>query len=154
MKKYVLNIGETDYSASVLEINDDSAKISVDGNIYEVNIKEFGMNGKMPADEKSSPVMRPEGSAAGGLATPEKKESISGDGIIAPMPGVIISIKIKEGERIKAGEHVLTIEAMKMENEIKAPYDGIVGRVHVNENDNVSEEELLVELKRPAMTTL
>ncbi|MCK5220862.1 MAG: acetyl-CoA carboxylase biotin carboxyl carrier protein subunit [Candidatus Aminicenantes bacterium] len=154
MKKYVLNIGETDYSATVLEINDDLAKISIDGNIYEVNIKEFGMNGKMPAGEKISPVLRPGGSAAGGLKIPEKKESISGDGIMAPMPGVIISVKVKEGERIKAGEHVLTIEAMKMENEIKAPYDGIVGRVHVNENDNVSEEELLVELKRPAMTTL
>jgi len=154
MKKYVLNIGDTDYRASVLEISDDSAKISIDGKIYEVNIKEFGMNGKVPAGEKPSPVLSPEGSGPGGTKNQEKKELISGDGIISPMPGVIISVNVKEGERIKAGEHVLTIEAMKMENEIKAPYDGIVGRVHVSENDNVSEEELLIELKRPAMTTL
>ncbi len=154
MKKYVLNIGETDYKASVLEINDDSAKISIDGNIYEVNIKEFRMNGNIHSIDKVSPALRPEGSVVARVGTRKKSEVISGDGILAPMPGVIISIKVKEGERIKSGDHVLTIEAMKMENEIKAPYDGIVGKIHTGENDNVLEDELLVELKRPAMTTL
>ncbi|MEN8221964.1 MAG: biotin/lipoyl-containing protein [Acidobacteriota bacterium] len=150
MKKYVLRIGEKDYSASVLDINNDLAKISVNGNIYDVNIKEFGLNGHLPVEKVKKGTI--------GVPRPEKttgtKSPISGDGIKAPMPGVVLSIKVKEGERIKAGEHVLTIEAMKMENEIKAPYDGIVGKIHVGENDNVSEEDLLVELKRPAMTTL
>ncbi len=153
MKKYVLSIGEKDYSASVLEINNNFAKISVDGNIYDVNIKEFGMNGVKPVEKfaravsESIAVSRP-------VKTTGTKTLISGDGIKAPMPGVVLSVKVKEGERIKAGEHVLIIEAMKMENEIKAPYDGIVGKIHVAENDSVSEEDLLVELKRPAMTTL
>jgi len=153
MKKYVLNIGEKDYSASVLEINNDFAKISVDGNIYDVSIKEFGMNGVKPVEKvvksgtETIPVSKP-------IETTGTKTSISGDGIKAPMPGVVLRVKVKEGERIKAGEHVLTIEAMKMENEIKAPYDGIVGKIHIAESDSVSEEDLLVELKRPAMTTL
>jgi glutaconyl-CoA/methylmalonyl-CoA decarboxylase subunit gamma len=153
MKNYVLRIGEKDYTASVLEINDDSAKISVDGNIYNVNIIEFGSNGKKPVERvaKAGPetkvISRPVKETGSGT-------QISGDGIKAPMPGVVLSVKVKEGERIKAGEHVLTIEAMKMENEIKAPYDGIVGKIHVGENESVLEDDLLVELKRPAMTTL
>lgn len=153
MKKYVLNIGDTDYTASVLEINDTSAKITVDGDVYEVNIKEFGLNGKKPA-EKIPAGGKLENMESGAIKSPEKKNLMSGDGIKAPMPGVIFDIKVKKGERIKAGDDVLIIEAMKMENEIKAPYDGIVGNIHINVNDNVSEDELLVELKRPAMTTL
>jgi len=153
MKKYVLKIGEKEYSANVESITQDSARISVDGNIYDVNIKEFGMNGGKPVQSIST------GGKTGTASSAPKKPAatnatISGDGIKAPMPGVVLSITVKEGERIKAGEHVLTIEAMKMENEIKAPYDGIVGKIHVSENDSVSEQELLVELKRPAMTTL
>ncbi len=58
MKKYVLRIGEKDYSASVIEINNASAKISVDGNIYDVNIKEFGLNGKKPV-ERVAKIWRP-----------------------------------------------------------------------------------------------
>jgi len=153
MKKYVLRIGEKDYSARVLEINNDSAKISIDGNIYDVDIKEFGSNGQKPVERISK-----EGIVTNSVSTPVKESGsrtqIAGDGIKSPMPGVVLSIKVKEGERIKAGEHVLTIEAMKMENEIKAPYDGIVGKIHVGENESVLEEDLLVELKRPAMTTL
>ena len=153
MKKYVLRIGEKDYSASVIEINNNSAKISVDGNIYDVNIKEFGLNGKKPV-ERVGKAGTETISASRSVKSAGTRTPISGDGIKAPMPGVVLSVKVKEGERIKAGEHVLTIEAMKMENEIKAPYDGIVGKIHVGENDSVSEEDLLVELKRPAMTTL
>ncbi len=153
MKKYVLSIGEKDYSASVLEIKNNSAKISVEGNIYNVSIKEFGINGIKPVEKVTKAGMEP--IAVSSSVNPAgTKTPISGDGIKAPMPGIVLSIKVKEGERIKAGEHVLTLEAMKMENEIKAPYDGIVGKIHVGENDSVSEEDLLVELRRPAMTTL
>jgi len=151
MKKYVLTIGDTDYSASVLNMNDNMAKISIDGKVYEVIIKEFGLNGKKPVIERKTTENRIESVAV----EREGSTQINGrDGIKAPMPGVILGIKVKEGERIKAGMEVLIMEAMKMENEITAPYDGIVGKIHVNENDTVYEGELLVELKRPAMTTL
>ncbi len=151
MKKYVLTIGDNDYSASVLNFNDNVAKISVDGKVYEVTIKELGLNGEKPVIEKIST----EGRIESEIVKSDRSTQLNGrDGIKAPMPGAILGIKVNEGERIKAGMDVLIIEAMKMENVIQAPYDGIVGKIHVKENDNVYEGELLVELKRPAMTTL
>jgi biotin carboxyl carrier protein len=155
MKKYVLSIGEKDYSAEVIGMTDDTARISVDGNIYDVTIKEFGLkrekNTIAPAPVRSS-----SGEAGNFSAFKPAEQSYQGgsDGVRAPMPGVITGIHVKPGERIKAGELVLVIEAMKMENEIKSPYDGIVGKIHILENDSVSEGDILVELKRPAMTTL
>ena len=70
------------------------------------------------------------------------------------MPGVILGIHVREGERIKAGDKVFTLEAMKMENLIQAPYDGTVKKIHINLNDAVLEDDLLIELTRPEMTTL
>jgi len=155
MKNYVLKIGETEYRASVLEINDHTAKISVDETVYDIVIKEFRLNGMKPVGQvkpariDADPVP---GSAA--VRPPENRPPVSGDGIKSPMPGIVLGIHVKEGERITAGDKALTIEAMKMENEIKAPYDGIVGKIHAGVNESVTEDELLIELKRPAMTTL
>jgi glutaconyl-CoA/methylmalonyl-CoA decarboxylase subunit gamma len=64
----------------------------------------------------------------------------------SPMPGRIARILVNEGELIEAGQGVLILEAMKMENEIKAPSTGIVKSVRVNEGDAVEKNALLIEI--------
>jgi biotin carboxyl carrier protein len=65
--------------------------------------------------------------------------------IKAPMPGLILDIKVKAGDVVKKGDVVLILEAMKMENSIKAPGDGIVKGIKVNLKDSVEKNQVLIQ---------
>ncbi len=68
------------------------------------------------------------------------------DKLVSPMPGAVVKINTEEGSEIKAGEVLLVLEAMKMENEIKADTDCIVKTIHVNEKASVDKGQLLITL--------
>ena len=61
----------------------------------------------------------------------------------APMPGNILDVKVKAGDSVKAGDTLLILEAMKMENEISAPQDGTIASVNVRKGDVVNSGDLL-----------
>jgi biotin carboxyl carrier protein len=63
----------------------------------------------------------------------------------APMPGLIIDLKVKDGDQVKAGDPLLILEAMKMENIIKSPGDGTVKSVKVSMGDGVEKNQVLIE---------
>jgi biotin carboxyl carrier protein len=65
--------------------------------------------------------------------------------IKAPMPGLIIDLKIKAGDTVKAGEPLLILEAMKMENILKSPGEGIVKNVKIKKGDSVEKGQVLIE---------
>lgn len=65
--------------------------------------------------------------------------------IKAPMPGLIIDLRVKENDAVKAGDPLLILEAMKMENIIKAPGEGIVRSLKVKKGDNVEKNQVLIE---------
>ncbi|MEY3441785.1 MAG: hypothetical protein RLZZ519_66 [Bacteroidota bacterium] len=67
--------------------------------------------------------------------------------IKAPMPGLIHSIKVSEGQKVAKGEPLLILEAMKMENVIKSPADGVVGKISIAQGQNVEKGAVLVTLK-------
>ena len=64
--------------------------------------------------------------------------------VTAPLPGTIISIKVKPGDKVTANQTVAVLEAMKMENEIEAGYAGTVSEVKVAERDTVLEGAVLI----------
>ena len=64
--------------------------------------------------------------------------------ITAPMPGLIVGINVEVGQVISQGNSVLTLEAMKMENVIKSPVDGIIAAVHVKAGDSVDKNQVLI----------
>jgi len=66
----------------------------------------------------------------------------------APMPGKIIDILVEPGAEVKSGEAILILEAMKMQNEITSPIDGIVGKVLVKPEDVVNKDDILIEINR------
>jgi pyruvate carboxylase len=70
------------------------------------------------------------------------------------MPGLVVAIKVKEGEKVQAGQVLLVMEAMKMENAVTAPFTGTVSRVFVREGDSIGEGDRLVEVARPKLTAL
>ncbi len=65
--------------------------------------------------------------------------------IKAPMPGLIIEMKVAAGDPVKAGDPLLILEAMKMENVIKSPGDGTVKNVRIKKGDSVEKNEILIE---------
>nr|WP_183907679.1 acetyl/propionyl/methylcrotonyl-CoA carboxylase subunit alpha [Rhizobium sp. BK226]MBB4112683.1 3-methylcrotonyl-CoA carboxylase alpha subunit [Rhizobium sp. BK226] len=69
----------------------------------------------------------------------------AGDGaILSPMPGLVISVDVAEGDHVAKGDRLLTVEAMKMEHSLRAPFDGIIGKLQVSTGARVSENQLVV----------
>ena len=67
--------------------------------------------------------------------------------VTAPMPGTVVSVKLHEGDAVKAGDVVLVLEAMKMENEITAPLDGTISHLACAEGSTVAGGEVLFEVE-------
>jgi len=81
----------------------------------------------------------------GGRST-RPKAAHEGD-VTTPMPGAVVGIKVQLGERVKAGQTVLIVEAMKMQSEVHTPIAGVVKAIHVAEGDRVNPDEVLVEIR-------
>ena len=76
---------------------------------------------------------------------PVKKLSGSEKSIRCPMPGLVVSIAVAEGQEVKAGETLAVVEAMKMENVLRAERDGIIKKVHVKPGDSVAVDAVIME---------
>ena len=72
---------------------------------------------------------------------------IDENNIIAPMPGKIVDLYLAEGDLVNAGEPILTLEAMKMQNEITANCNGVIRKIKVQPGQSVMKDELLVEIQ-------
>jgi len=77
---------------------------------------------------------------------PEKQKADTSKLIVSPMPGLIVSIDAKPGQEVKSGEGVAVVEAMKMQNIIRAERDGVVSKVHVAAGASVAADEVMIEL--------
>lgn len=139
MKTYKLIIGGQRYEAKVVEYSPDHARININGTDYLIQIEDDTQPQVpvLPQQEKAVP-LAPAFSSDFNAKTGE---------IRAPLPGVIASLKVKEGESVKKGQTILILEAMKMESEIAAPVDCVVGRIHVQERALVQENDLLMTLE-------
>jgi propionyl-CoA carboxylase alpha chain len=78
---------------------------------------------------------------------PAKKITDSGKAVRCPMPGLVVSIAVGEGKEVKAGETLAVIEAMKMENVLRAERDGVVAKVHAKEGDSLAVDAVILEFK-------
>lgn len=67
--------------------------------------------------------------------------------IKAPMPGLILNINVKAGQKVKEGDHLLILEAMKMENSISSPKEGVVKSIHTKSGETVEKGTLMIELE-------
>lgn len=110
--------------------------ISVNGKSFEVEVEE------LKASQVATPAVKIE-SAPEPVATPTPPVS-HGEDVTAPMPGSIHKILVNTGDRVNAGDVLLILEAMKMENEIVSPIDGSVLKIARSEGSNVNTSDLLI----------
>ena len=133
MKAYKFKIGGNQYDVTVNGIEGKLADVTVNGVNYQVELE----NEVAAAPAAAAPVAAP--AAAAAPAAPAAAAPAGGKKIGSPLPGVIISVDVKEGQAVKRGQKVAVIEAMKMENEILAECDGTITAVHVKQGDSVLE---------------
>ena len=76
---------------------------------------------------------------------PVKQAADSGKQVHCPMPGLVVSIAVKEGQEVKAGETVAVVEAMKMENVLRAEIDGTVKKIHAKPGDSLAVDAVILE---------
>lgn len=122
--------------------------ITVNGVSYEVDVEEMrdGAAPAAPRPQVSAPAAP--GPQVSAPAAPGPQAAPAGTTIVeSPMPGNIWKIVVKEGQEVKEGETLLILEAMKMENEIPAPCDGVVASLHVKEGVAVNGGDILVSIK-------
>lgn len=98
----------------------------------------------MPAPVAAAPVV----AAPVPTAIPEALSDVSKiSAVKAPIPGVIVSIAVKEGDSVKKGQELCVLEAMKMKNSIRSSRDGIVGAINIKVGDHAQQSQVLIEYK-------
>jgi len=157
MSEYVLTINQKEYRAEVSEINAEYALIRVNGREFRVDLQQLALSKLMPVETKKSEA-RPEAAAAMPAVRPALEPPQAGGDVSnivkSPLPGLIIDVKVGAGEKVKAGQIIVVMEAMKMENQIQATIDGTVKKIFVKKGDNVAEGDTLIEIARSDMASL
>lgn len=125
-------------------------KISLNASEFTVLFKEKRIRGSYHPSKDFIDIHLPEGNFRIKNPTSPKrkvnKDHVDGE-LTAPMPGKIVKIFVKEDEKIKKGDLLLVLEAMKMEHKILSPQEGIVRKIHFKEGDRVSLGDELIDLE-------
>jgi len=139
MAKYKIRIEQKEFEVTLLEKSGNSVTFSLDGKTHQVNVEPVISN-----SQNSTVTSAPTRSGI------SKKKTVSAktNEITAPMPGIIIKIAVKVGQEVSAGDVLVVMEAMKMENNISAHKDGKIKTIHVKEGQEVSNSQPLIELAR------
>ena len=140
MKEYKYKINGNTYNVSIGDIDDNVAQVEVNGVPYKVELEKA---------QAVKVVSAPRPSAAPRTESGNKvisKPSVSGgsNAIKAPLPGVVLSVQVKEGDTVKAEDTVIVLEAMKMENAIHAGRDGKIKSINVKQGDSVLQDDVLI----------
>lgn len=121
--------------------------IKLNGKVYEVEMEEVTGETAVTKTETSKPTTVKSETQAAPVAPQAPAMSVSGgENVNAPMPGTIVKITVKPGERVKKNQVLVVLEAMKMENEIVSPIDGTIVAVNVTKGQVVNPGESLVQV--------
>ncbi len=127
MRKFTIVVNGMEYKVAVKRITRTLYRVRFGDKVTDVLVREDKVTVAKPKIEE------------------EKKEIevVEGEAIKAMLPGVVTKILVKEGDEVKAGETVMILEAMKMENEVKSPKDGKIKQILVKEGDRVEAGDIL-----------
>lgn len=141
-RKFNIKINGTDYAVEIKKVDEGLATVEVNGSVYDVAFEAEKKVSKTPTLVRT-PAYTTQSERPKTTAKPEENK---GKIIKAPLPGVILDMHVREGDAVKAGQVLLVMEAMKMENNIVAPNDGTVTALRISKGDNVLEGDVLVEI--------
>lgn len=145
MKKFKFVIHGNPYEVNIKNVEDNIAEIEVNGSKYKVEIDRKIQQTKTPKLVRSvvSPSTESESST---VKTSKPMEAKGAGNIKSPLPGVILSVHIKEGDTVKVGDRLIVLEAMKMENNINSDKEGTITSIKVKPGDSVLEGDVLIQI--------
>jgi len=126
MEDITIKVDGKEYDVKVEETEDGKILVHCNGDVYEV---------ESPYDKKAAIFSR------------AKKQEIEQKGksaVTAPLPGIIYDVKVKKGDKVKEGQSLIKLIAMKMENDITAPRSGTVKEIKAKKNAQVNKDDILI----------
>ena len=146
MKEFAFKLNGAEYKCVVEQLEAGKAKVTVNGKVYEVETEAAAPAAKPVA--KPAPVAPKPAPAAAPKAEAQKPAAPAAGGVQvkSPLPGSVIKVLVSEGQAVKKGDTLLTLESMKMENAIMAEADGTVKQIAVTPGQNVMQDDLLIVL--------
>ncbi len=136
MSRYRVTVKGEEYDVTLLRRSHDSIAFEVNDSSYHVEIK--------PLVEIKENAFQGGGTVV--TSSPSESKQAAPGQLLAPMPGVVARVEVSKGDTVSAGDTLLVIEAMKMENNIPAPISGTVEEISVSVGAEVNKDELLVTL--------
>ena len=137
MKEYKIKINGNKYNVTIDEVEDNVAKVEVNGTPYNVEFEK-----PISKPKTISVVNKPAAAPSAGPAPANKPAAApaaaGGATVNSPLPGVVLEIKVKDGDKVTKGQVIMVLEAMKMENAIEAPCEGTI-TVKAQKGDSVLE---------------
>jgi glutaconyl-CoA/methylmalonyl-CoA decarboxylase subunit gamma len=147
IKKFKVKVSNKEYEVEVEEMKKTPGEKKIEVILPEIKKeKESETKKEVKVGKKPGIKTEPVKSSAAKVTKPEQKEdeTIGKMDVIAPLPGIIVDILVKRGEKIKENEAVIILEAMKMENALLSPIYGIVEQIHVKKGQTVNGDYPLI----------
>ena len=138
MKSYKFKINNSDFTVDITGAEDNIIELEVNGTPFKVEMEKAVKAAPKTPKVVNAPV------AQNAKTQPVSSSAVSK--VEAPLPGVILSVNVKEGDTVKSGDTLMVMEAMKMENAIMAEVGGVVKAVKVKPQDSVLQGDIRVEL--------
>ena len=146
MKEFTFKINGDEYKCAVEEIEAGLTNVTVNGKTYQVETEKPAAPAPKPV-AKPAPAPKPAAAPAPKAEAPKPAAApAAGVQVKSPLPGSVIKVLVSEGQAVKRGDTLLTLESMKMENAIMAEQDGTVKQIAVTPGQNVMQDDLLIVL--------
>jgi biotin carboxyl carrier protein len=143
MKQFKFTINGNEYEVEVQNIEENIATVEVNGTSYEVTLDKEMKQRKTPKIVQAKPV--PTTDVTPATAKTANPNAPKGGGTVkSPLPGTILDVYVKVGDVVKLGQHLIMLEAMKMENNIDSDKEGTISQIKVNRGDSVMEGDVLI----------
>jgi biotin carboxyl carrier protein len=153
-KTFRLTVNDKTYKVEIGDLSQSTIEVRVDGEMFSVRLESDAPEmdrGPAPVMSMAANPVAPPASPV--MPSPRTKGPstplVATDGkvLTAPMPGVVLAVRVKAGDRVKRGEEMVLLESMKMELNILAGADGVVRKVFVTQGQNVAHGVILVEFE-------
>lgn len=171
MRRYKVQVKDKQYTIDVDEIDANNFRVILGEQTFDVNLS----SAEDIAEAVITPAIVPSGSRdevaierpassyqPPAIETMERTRNVPSPALpptpyvngfradlVAPMPGTILSVEVKPGDQVTRGQKLLTLEAMKMKNAIKAPYDGVIAQVRAQAGQTVRYGDVLICFEEP-----
>ncbi len=144
MKKFKFTIHGNDYTVDVHGIEENLARLEVNGTPYDVELHRTVKVSKTPTIARPT-IVRP---TIKQQVKPDihKRDGGSSHPILAPLPGAIMKLEVGKGDIVEKGQLLLIMEAMKMENRVLADRAGVVENIRVQQGDSVLQGDIIMEI--------